>query len=129
MNRYLAYCLKLTTNLCWCLRKGFSPVMVLTCDVPFKTVPASTRFPHPLSIVIGTRVVLGEGCIVRQNVTIGTKRWVNGSGGPQPQIGNGVDIGAGAIILGDVSVGDNAVIGAGAFVDKPVPANTIYISH
>lgn len=128
MNRYLKYCSKLVTNLCWCIRKGFSPVMVLTCDVPFKSIPTSTRFPHPFSIVIGTRVVIGENCTIRQNVTIGTKRWDNGVGGPQPRIGNGVDVGAGAIVLGDVVVGDGCTIGAGAVVLKSVSPGMVVVT-
>ena len=41
-----------------------------------------------------------------------------------PQIGNGVVIGAGAIVLGPVTVGDNAKIGAGAVVVSDVPAGS-----
>jgi serine O-acetyltransferase len=102
--------------------------MVVTCDVPFKNIPASTRFPHPVGIVIGNRVIIGEECIIRQNVTIGTKRWNNGIPEPQPIIGNNVAIGCGAIVLGDIIIEDGATIGAGSFVDKDVPANTTFIT-
>jgi serine O-acetyltransferase len=76
------------------------------------------RIWHGSNIVINPGVVIGADCVLRQGVTIGNVR----IDGPVPRIGNGVNIGAYAQILGDVSVGDGANIGAMAVVLSDVPA-------
>lgn len=76
------------------------------------------RIWHGGNIVINPGVVIGSDCVLRQGVTIGNVR----IDGPVPRIGNGVNIGAYAQILGDVSVGDGANIGAMAVVLRDVPA-------
>ncbi|NOT97673.1 MAG: serine acetyltransferase [Sideroxydans sp.] len=60
---------------------------------------------------------IGENCWVNQNVTIGD------SGKGIPVIGNNVRICTGAVVLGPIKIGDNAIIGANATVVKDVPAN------
>ena len=62
--------------------------------------------------------------VLRHGVTIGLKR--TGQRGA-PRIGNRVDIGAGAKILGDIVIGDDAVIGANAVVLKDVPPGTFAV--
>lgn len=66
---------------------------------------------------------IGEKCQIWQNVTIGVKY----PGGKAPVIGNKVKISTGACILGDITVGDNVVIGANAVVINDIPANTIAV--
>ena len=78
-----------------------------------------TIFPHPLGICIAQDAKIGNNCVILQNVTIG----VGNTG--FPIIGNNVMICAGAVIVGNVNVGDNAIIGADAVVVKDVAANTI----
>jgi len=71
--------------------------------------------PHGFhGIHISKDAELGVDCIVYQNVTIGNYEGA-------PCIGNGVLIGANAVILGGVTIGDNAKIGAGAIVVENVP--------
>ena len=53
--------------------------------------------------------------------------WSTKGGGGSPKIGNNVDIGANAIIIGDIKVGDNVKIGAGTIVLQDVPANTTVV--
>lgn len=62
---------------------------------------------------------IGENFCVWQNVTIGKKDL----GGPKPVIGNNVSICTGAVVIGDIQIGDNVVVGANAVVTKSVPAN------
>jgi serine O-acetyltransferase len=76
------------------------------------------RIWHGGNIVINPGVVIGADCVLRQGVTIGNAR----IDGPVPRIGNGVNIGAYAQILGDVAIGDGANIGAMAVVLRDVPA-------
>jgi len=74
---------------------------------------------HATGIVIGETAVVGDNCSLLHGVTLG------GSGREQgdrhPKIGRGVMIGAGAKILGNISVGDCARIAAGSVVLKDVP--------
>lgn len=107
------------TKIIICIRKGFDIRLALLCDIDLESIPKSTSFGHPFGIVIRNKTPIGEGCIIRQNVTIGQRN----AGGGSPKIGNNVDIGANAIIIGDIEVSDNVKIGAGATVLKDVPAN------
>lgn len=71
------------------------------------------RIWHPGCVVINGFAKLGENCILRGQNCIGTN-----SNDPHavPKIGNGVDIGMGASVLGDVTIADGVTIGAGAVV-------------
>lgn len=84
-----------------------------------------TKFPHPIGIVIGFKVDLGYDCIIYQNVTIGTKDTVNYLTANYPKIGNNVTIFPNTIIIGDITIGDNTIIGAGSVVLTDIPANSI----
>lgn len=76
---------------------------------------------HPIGTVIApTRI--GKNCSIIASVTIGMRNeWTF------PQIGDNVFIGAGARVLGGITVGDNAVIGANAVVIHDVPAGTTVV--
>lgn len=74
---------------------------------------------HGFSTIISAKSV-GEECWINQQVTIGFEQ------DRQPVIGNHVRICAGAIIIGDVTVGDNSIIAAGAVVTKDVPPGEIW---
>lgn len=66
---------------------------------------------------------IGDDVIIRQNTTFG----IAGLNGLQdrPVIGNGVEIGAGAVIVGSVLVGDGAIVGANAVVTRDVPPRAV----
>ena len=91
-----------------------------------RLVKARTQLPHPVGIVIGMGVVLGVNCRIYQNVTIGLK---DESEEKYPRIGNNVTIYAGAIIVGDVEVGDNCIIGASTVLCTSVPANCVVVGN
>lgn len=75
------------------------------------------RLPHPNGVVFHSQVVIGDDCMVMQQVTLGQL-----ASGDLPVIGSGVYIGAGAKVLGPVTIGDGAQIGANAVVLADVPA-------
>ena len=77
---------------------------------------------HPIGIVINPGVVFGDNCKIRQNTTIGNK---TGGTGECPLIGNNVDIGANCVIIGNIRIGDNVIIGAGSVVVKDIPSNCV----
>ena len=69
-------------------------------------------------IVIGETAVLGNDCMISHDVTLGGTG--KQSGDRHPKLGNGVFVGAGATILGNIPIGDGAVVNSGAVVTKPV---------
>ena len=79
---------------------------------------------HFGDIIISGDTVIGDDVIIRNGVTIGLKR--TGISGA-PVIGNRVDIGAGAKLLGAIRIGDDVVIGANAVVLQDVPANSLAV--
>ena len=74
---------------------------------------------HFGNIIVHPDTVMGERCSISQGVTIGV---LGGARAGVPRIGNDVYIGAGAKILGPVTIGDGATIGANAVVLEDVPA-------
>jgi serine O-acetyltransferase len=84
-------------------------------ELPFEArIGRRVIVEHQHGIVVHGNSVIGDDCIIRQGVTLGIRKLndVNAA----PVLGNGVDIGAGAKILGYVFIGDNAKIGANAVV-------------
>ena len=80
---------------------------------------------HGHDIVIGSGVTIGENCKIFNGVTLGNKD-TETSEVCHPQLGNGILIGTGAKILGNIRIGDNAKIGANSVVLKDIPANSIW---
>lgn len=78
---------------------------------------------HCFGIAINPNVVIGKNCTIRHNVTIGNK------GKYVPILGDNVEIGTGAIILGGVKISDNVTIGAGSIVVKDIPASVIVVGN
>jgi serine O-acetyltransferase len=74
-----------------------------------------------LGVVIHNRSVIGDNCLISQNVTIGGTSGIYGV----PVIGNNVYIGAGACIIGDIKIGNNVIVGANAVVTKDVPNDVV----
>ncbi len=94
-------------------------------DLPCETqVGRRLTIEHFGDIIISGDAVIGDDVIIRNGVTIGLKR--TGIAGA-PVIGNRVDIGAGAKILGPIHIGDDVAIGANAVVLKDVPANSLAV--
>ncbi len=82
------------------------------------------NFGHPIGIVIHQDAIVGSNTLIYQNVTIGRKDTTSQK---CPTIGRDCVIGAGACILGAVSIGNNVTIGANAVVISDVPDNSIAV--
>lgn len=86
---------------------------------PAVTIGKGIMLDHGTGLVIGETAVVGDNVSILQNVTLG------GTGKSDqdrhPKIGNGVLIGAGATVLGNIKIGDCSRIGAGSVVLKEVP--------
>jgi serine O-acetyltransferase len=104
--------------------KVFSEVLTgveLPCEV---VIGRRFRIEHVGAIVIHGDTVFGDDVIIRQGVTTGVR---NTGTQAAPRIGNRVDIGAGAKILGAITIGDDVVIGANAVVLQDVPSNSLAV--
>ena len=90
----------------------------------------------PYTVLVGRRVridhfggmilvaqAIGDDVVIRQNTTFGIARTDDLQG--RPMIGRGVEVGAGAVVVGPIVVGDGAVIGANAVVVRDVPAGAV----
>lgn len=95
-------------------------------EVPF-SVKLGRRvvIEHHSGIILNGDVVVGDDVVLRQNTTIGVRSADDTDG--NPVIGNGVEVGAGAVILGAVHIGDGATIGANAVVLEDVPAGGLAV--
>ncbi|MGW4271640.1 serine O-acetyltransferase EpsC [Streptomyces seoulensis] len=81
---------------------------------------------HGASVVIGQTAVVGDDVTIYQQVTLGAVGWWTDNQRPpgarrHPVVGNGVVLGANATVLGPVTIGDRALIGAMATVTEDLP--------
>jgi serine O-acetyltransferase len=90
-------------------------------DLPY-TVKLGRRvvIEHQSAIIIHGYCTIGDDCIIRQGVTLGNRYLEKPL--ESPQLGDRVNVGAGAKILGKVNLGDDVNIGANAVVLSDVPA-------
>jgi serine O-acetyltransferase len=93
----------------------------LPCEVP---IGSNFCIDHFGGIVISGYAEFGNNCRIRNGVVVGLK---NPDTPCAPKIGNDVDIGAGAKLLGPIVIGNNVSIGANAVVTKNVPDNSIAV--
>ncbi len=81
-----------------------------------------TKFGYGgIGVVIHARAEIGKNCLIGQNTTIGGRSGLY----EVPKIGNNVEICAGSRVLGPITIGNNAIIGANAVVIKDVPENAV----
>ena len=96
--------------------------MLNHCDIKREVyIPPTTTFSHGgHGVVIGGGVKIGDNVTIYQGTTIGTKI----SKG-YPTIGNDVTIFPLCVIVGDIKIGDNSIIGACTYVDQDIPPNSV----
>lgn len=116
------------------LRKLFSFIY----KILYKFIQIITGIELPCEAIVGNNFIIdhfggivvsgyarfGDNCRIRNGVVIGLKNLEELGA---PEIGNNVDIGAGAKVLGKISIGDNVLIGANAVVICDVPNNSIAV--
>jgi serine O-acetyltransferase len=82
------------------------------------------KIAHQSGIVIHPDATIGDDCVIRQNVSIGAAAGdVARFRAQAPHLGRGVSVGAGAVIIGAVRIGDGAMLGPNVTVLSNVPAN------
>ncbi|MEI6708012.1 MAG: serine acetyltransferase [Methylococcales bacterium] len=116
--------LRLPLSILYKILKLLSQILTgidLPCEVQ---VGRRLTIEHFGDIIISGDTVIGDDVVIRNGVTIGLKR--TGISGA-PIIGNRVDIGAGAKILGTIRIGNDVAIGANAVVLQDVPDNSLAV--
>lgn len=92
---------------------------------PAATIGRRFFIDHGMGIVIGETAIIGDDVLIYQDVTLG------GTGKEQgkrhPSIGDNVIIGAGAKVLGNITIGPHSRIGAGSVVIDNVPENSTVV--
>lgn len=118
------------------IRRFFLLVRIRKLQRSFNaSIPVSNKIkpfytPHGLSgIFISAAATIDEGCTIFQNVTVGSNTIKGHPREGGPQIGKGVLIGANAVVIGKVTVGDNARIGAGCALATDLPAGATAVSQ
>jgi serine O-acetyltransferase len=86
---------------------------------PSASIGTAVFLDHATGIVVGSFASIGDEVTIMQNVTIGRNVETPNRA---PRIGRGVLLSTGATIIGDISIGDDAKIGAGSVVTRDVPA-------
>ncbi len=96
--------------------------LIYSTDINFRAdVGPGLRLHHIFCTTWGKDVVIGRNVTIVHNVTIA------GKNGQFPVIGNNVYLGSGCCVLGGITIGDHAVIGANAVVTKDVPPHSVVV--
>ncbi|MGD8998959.1 MAG: serine O-acetyltransferase [Granulosicoccaceae bacterium] len=80
---------------------------------------------HGMGVVVGETAEIGDDCTLYHGVTLGGTSWKKGK--RHPTLGNDVVVGAGAKVLGPITLGDGARVGSNAVVVKDVPAGATVV--
>jgi serine O-acetyltransferase len=97
---------------------------------PGATIGRRVVIDHGMAVVIGETAIVGDDCLIYHGVTLGGKTPTSRDqavGRRHPQLGDRVSVGAGAAILGSVTIGDDAIIGALSVVLEDVPAGALAV--
>lgn len=101
------------------------------CEIyPQAIIGEGLYIPHCVGIVVGSTTVIGKNCTLYPNVVFGAKVSPNGEvpeGRRHALVGDNCVFGANSSIIGDITIGNNVTIGAGAVVTKDIPDNAIVV--
>ena len=89
---------------------------------PAAKIGPGLRIAHGTGIVVGNAVEIGADCLLMQDVTLGAPTLARI--GDMPKLGDRVTVGAQASVIGPVTIGDDAFVGAHALVTEDVPAGS-----
>ena len=100
---------------------------IITCIEihPAAKIGKKLFIDHGIGVVIGETAVIGNGCTLYHGVTLGGVSWERGK--RHPTLGDDVIIGAGAKVLGPITLGNGSKIGSNAVVLEDVPAGTTVV--
>ena len=119
----------------WLLTPLMIPSQIFMQVLTHVQIPSAVRvgpglyLPHTGTIVVGSGASIGSNCTIAHNVTIGHAGGRNKSASGSPSVGDRVYIGPGAILIGGITIGNDALIGAGAVVVKSIPERSIVVGN
>lgn len=92
------------------------------CSIPPEVIIGEgTRFAHNgLGVVIHDKCKIGKSCVIQTNVVLGGKGGERG-----PIIGDYCYIGAGAVVIGEIEIGNDVIIGANSVITHSVPDGVV----
>ncbi len=98
------------------------------CSIPYACeIGDGVLFKHGFSgVYLSSGCKIGKGCTILHNVTIGSK---NLDKSTAPTLEDGILVGVGAVIVGDIIIGENSKISPNSFVMESVEPNSIVISN
>ena len=115
----------------WLFRRGwiYPPwflsrlsVALTGADIEFNARIGPGMFiAHPVGIVVGRGTVIGSNVTLFQGVTFGVKSWHADNIRQFPRVGNKCYFFAGCVVLGNIRIGDNCIVGANSVVTSDVP--------
>lgn len=114
---YVQYNLKFLAKFIMYLTRMFTGIEIH----PAAQIDHSFFIDHGSGVVIGETAIVGHHCMLYHGVTLGGTGKEFGK--RHPTLGNNVTIGAGAKVLGNITIGDYSKVGAGSVVVKDVPDN------
>lgn len=92
---------------------------------PGATIGRRFFIDHGMGVVVGETAEVGDDVMLYHGVTLGGRQREGGK--RHPTIGDGVAVGAGAKVLGPITIGAGSVIGANAVVTKDAPADSVLV--
>lgn len=99
---------------------------ILGVEIPWNLrVGPGFRLFHGQSLVINDKAIIGRNVTLRHCTTIGHKVSVTGVKSNAPILGDNVDVGSNVVLLGDITIGSNVIVGAGSVVLKSFPDNCV----
>ena len=94
---------------------------------PALNLGAGATLYHGHGLVVAKGSVIGRNCLLRQGVTIGRKINADGEKSADPIIGDNVEFGANAMVIGGITIGGECVVGAGVVVTKSLQSGTVIV--
>jgi serine O-acetyltransferase len=110
--------------------RTFSTWLIGADFIPGIEVGLGVMIAHPVGVTLGSGVRIGDNCTLANGVIMGVRNYdyrdpEAGSHDEYAQVGDGVFFGAHAAVVGGVTIGDNAVVGANSVVTSDVEADWI----
>lgn len=104
---------------------------MLGCDIPYNTKIGSNCmiFHGAHGSVVNGRTIIGDDVVLRQNTTIGSKSFTTNESDTAPTIEDRVQIGPNVCIIGNITIGHDSQIGAGAVAVKDVPPYSVVVGN
>ena len=90
---------------------------------PAATIGRRFFIDHGMAVVIGGTAIIGDDVMLYHDVTLGSRGFAEGK--RHPTVGNDVIIGAGARVLGNITIGEGSRIAANQLVTKDMQAKTV----